>query len=400
VRPRKLVLLKFLAPDVSNPQGIARANRKLDRDYPWVLEEGWPVEYWGIRTARPSQAKRGNVRVRGPHLPTRHLPFPLILLVAWVTHFLLALRFRNNSAIMIAPVPLSGAGVALARRLCQVEAPLIVRVTGRTSSNALLVRQSKSRGRLVEMIERFVMLGADLVLPMGSFTRRLAIAAGVDEDRISELPFPAVWGKSPVLATELPVRGTNVRVLCAARLIQGKGVDVLLEAFADVLENIPSATLHIAGDGTDRASLERLAATLGLTGAVHFHGWLDPPSMLEFFCSGTVAVLPSRWEEGLGMALVEAGLAGCALIGSDLGGIREIVRPGETGFLVPPDDASALARVLRHALSHPEETRLLGAGARRAAEAYLSTRDAAVQEARQRMMAIASLRPDPCLRFS
>lgn len=84
------------------------------------------------------------------------------------------------------------------------------------------------------------------------------------------------------------------------------------------------------------------------------------------------------------MVLVEAGMAGCALVGSDLGGIRDIVRPADSGVLVPPEDPVAMAEALRRLLDDRDEARRLGAGARAAALVYVGAREAALRELRQR----------------
>ncbi len=163
-----------------------------------------------------------------------------------------------------------------------------------------------------------------------------------------------------------------------------KGFDVLLRAFAVLAPEVDDVVLELAGDGPERDRLEGLAAELGLEQRVRFHGWLPAGRMRDFFAGALVSVLPSRVEEGLGMVLVEAGVAGCALVGSDLGGIRDIVRSASTGVLVPPEDPVATADALRRLLADRDEARRLGAGARAAALAYVGDREAALCELRRR----------------
>lgn len=165
---------------------------------------------------------------------------------------------------------------------------------------------------------------------------------------------------------------------------------MLLRAFAKVAQNIPTARLEIAGDGPERARLQSLACGLGLGDRVAFRGWLQPEEMRRFWARAAIAVLPSRVEEGLGMVLVEAALAGCALVGSDLGGIRDILRPGRNGLLVPPEDPQALARALCRLLGNPDLVRAVGAAARQDALAYLSARERGLEEVRQRVLALVA----------
>lgn len=211
----------------------------------------------------------------------------------------------------------------------------------------------------------------------------MAVRAGVDANRIVELPFPTSWRDGQV--PHAP-KDPNL-VACAARLEPEKGIDVLIEAFAAVARQFPRARLEVAGDGPERPRLEGLARAR-VQGRVAFRGWLEPEEMRRFWARAAIAVLPSRCEEGLGMVLVEAGLAGCALVGSDLGGIRDIMRPGRNGLLVPPEDPEALAQALGRLLQDPDQARALGAAAREDALPYLARRERALEEVRRRVLAL------------
>jgi glycosyltransferase involved in cell wall biosynthesis len=138
---------------------------------------------------------------------------------------------------------------------------------------------------------------------------------------------------------------------------------------------VPGAHLEVAGEGSERAALERLVETLRIEDSVRLAGWLSAEKMSRFFSEASIAVLPSRVAEGLGMALVEGGLAGCALIGSDLGGIRDIIEPEASGLLVPPEDAAALEAALVRCLSDPTFTHRLGLCAQKRAGRYLARRE-------------------------
>jgi len=124
------------------------------------------------------------------------------------------------------------------------------------------------------------------------------------------------------------------------RLEPQKGVDVLIRALADVED----ATLLVVGDGSEREKLEELARAVGVSERVEWKGWSDTPrsylGMLDVF------VLPSR-NEGFPLALLEALLAGTAVVATDVGSVAEAIRDGETGLLVPPEDHIALAGALR-----------------------------------------------------
>lgn len=141
------------------------------------------------------------------------------------------------------------------------------------------------------------------------------------------------------------------------RLIEQKGVDVLLDAFAEVHLSHPKARLLIVGDGKDRGSLEAQAHQLGLREVVHFAGWLDGARRLMQACD--VITVPSRWE-GFGLVTLEAMACAKPLIVSNISALPEIVVDGVTGLLTPPRDAAALAAAVQHLLAHPDLAEQMG----------------------------------------
>jgi glycosyltransferase involved in cell wall biosynthesis len=157
-------------------------------------------------------------------------------------------------------------------------------------------------------------------------------------------------------------------LLFAGRLVERKGIGNLLEAVALVRAERP-VTLHIVGDGPDRRGLEAMASRLGIDGGVVFHGFLSRSELSRRFdaCDGFVlpAVRDRKGDvEGLGVVLIEALRHGRPVIASAIGGIVDIVIDGETGLLVPPADARALARAITRLIEHPAERLALAAAGR------------------------------------
>lgn len=142
--------------------------------------------------------------------------------------------------------------------------------------------------------------------------------------------------------------------LCVARLMEDKGIDVLLKA----LVYVPAWFALIVGDGPQRAALEQLASELGVGDRVRFTGYL--PHLYGVLAVCDVAVVPSR-REGLGLFALEAMASGKPVIASDIGGLRETVRHNERGWLVPAEDVMALADALQHALNAREQLPMMGA---------------------------------------
>jgi glycosyltransferase involved in cell wall biosynthesis len=171
--------------------------------------------------------------------------------------------------------------------------------------------------------------------------------------------------RDPTLRRALTAGSDELLFLTAARLTPQKGIDVLLRA----ARSVDGARFAIAGGGPERARLEAEAAELGVDDRVSFLGRRDDvPALLA---AADAFVLPSRYE-GTPLALLEAMAAGKPVVASAIGGVDEIVAPGESGLLVPADDPEALATTLRRVVAEPELRASLGEAARRRAEAEFS----------------------------
>jgi glycosyltransferase involved in cell wall biosynthesis len=155
-------------------------------------------------------------------------------------------------------------------------------------------------------------------------------------------------------------------VLFAGLLYRLKGVHDLLAAFAEIAAEYPSTELVLAGRAENRSyvsELEQEIARLSLGHRVHFLGEIPQGELAKWMRRSAVLILPSH-SEGLGRVLVEAMAAGTPVIGTRVDGIPEIVRDGETGWLVPPADVDALSERLRWVLSHTRESREVARRAR------------------------------------
>jgi glycosyltransferase involved in cell wall biosynthesis len=144
-----------------------------------------------------------------------------------------------------------------------------------------------------------------------------------------------------------------------ARLAEQKGQRTLVAAARLVRERRPAVRFAIAGEGELRPELE--GGPVELLGARD-----DVPDLLASFA---VFAFPSRFE-GLCLAVIEAQAAGVPVVATPVGGIRETVVDGETGWLVPVDDARALADRILWVLDHPDEARAVAEEGRRRAARY------------------------------
>ncbi len=137
-------------------------------------------------------------------------------------------------------------------------------------------------------------------------------------------------------------RASHPSVGYFGRLKRYKSVDHLLLAFREVRKQFPDAELLIVGDGDDRPRLERVAEKLGLGDCTTFTGRVDHTTKVELLRRMWVCVNPSP-REGWGLTVTEANACGTPVVAADSPGLRDSVRPGETGFLYPYGDIGALA---------------------------------------------------------
>jgi glycosyltransferase involved in cell wall biosynthesis len=160
------------------------------------------------------------------------------------------------------------------------------------------------------------------------------------------------------------------RILFLGRLEPMKGVDTLLRAFAEISPRIPPHVhLRIVGDGSERKSLEALAAELDIASRVTFAGSVTPRKAYDEYAQAEIFCGLSR-SEALGNVFLEAQASGCAVVATRVGGIPEIVEHERTGLLVEPDDPHAAAAALKKLLlDMPLRARLVSA-AKKSMEKY------------------------------
>ena len=158
------------------------------------------------------------------------------------------------------------------------------------------------------------------------------------------------------------------RILFVNRLDPRKGFPVMVEAFGRLAERRNDLLLVVAGDGPDRAAIDRLPAEtrarVVMLGNVP-HEELPPyHAAAEVFCS------PATGRESFGIVLVEAMAAGVPVVATDIPGYREVVRHGLDGMLVPPRDPGALSRAIAEVLDDADAAKRFGEAGRSRAKRY------------------------------
>jgi glycosyltransferase involved in cell wall biosynthesis len=162
---------------------------------------------------------------------------------------------------------------------------------------------------------------------------------------------------------------TGRTVVMVANLRPVKAVDLLIRAAAIVVKSVPDVRFMIVGDGPQRRSLLKLTADLSLAGQIDFIGSTN--DVRATLRGATVGVLTST-SEGFSNAILEYMCAGLPVVATNVGGNREAVLDGKTGFLVTPVNHNALADKLIFLLTHPDESLCLGRAGRERAETEFS----------------------------
>jgi glycosyltransferase involved in cell wall biosynthesis len=158
-------------------------------------------------------------------------------------------------------------------------------------------------------------------------------------------------------------RATVPTILYVGRLKRYKGIDVLIKALAKLRDREVDAQLVISGRGNDRSRLERLTKSLGLQDRVDFVGYIGEAEKLHRLRSAWVLAYPSP-KEGWGITIVEASACGTPVIASDSPGLRESVRTGESGLLVPHGMVDLWVQAFEKVFSDPGLRGRLGMGGR------------------------------------
>jgi glycosyltransferase involved in cell wall biosynthesis len=226
------------------------------------------------------------------------------------------------------------------------------------------------RGALVRTFAQHVFQRAARVTTVSNFlaqdVRRLLPHTG-SEPMVTPMPLDVTN-----FAAGAVMKAQPARILYAGNLVPSKGVDLLLRAVVQLQRRGVPCQLKILGEGPAKADLQALAGELGIGSLVSWSPFVPQTQMPLEYAAATVTVLPTRGRaEGLGLTLVEALLAGSAVVGTPAGGIPEVVRHEVTGLIARDGDAADLASQIQRLLTDvPLRERLSRAGKEDALRTY------------------------------
>jgi glycosyltransferase involved in cell wall biosynthesis len=218
--------------------------------------------------------------------------------------------------------------------------------------------------------ERDLAEGIELgIIPADALERGKAaiIRSGIDLTSIAR----STDEERRALRRSLGVSDGEEVVSLVQRLSHPKTPEVFLEAMRPLVEKRPQVQVWVVGDGMLRPACERTVERWGIKERVHFLGLRkDVPAIL----SASDVVVHSSIREGLPRVVLESMAIGTPLVATDVGGVREAVRPGENALLVPPSNPEALTRSVLSVLDEPESTRRRVEEGKRSARDFSATR--------------------------
>lgn len=313
------------------------------------------------------------------------LPQSRFPVLRYLTFFLLSpivilwLVKRYGVNILVAQSPYEGFAAAWAKIIARIvlkkRVVLVVESHGDFEKDLFLQRRIRLRSIyqfLMKAIATFSLRRADALRAVSETTKK-QLEKWTEGKAIAKF---AAWTDIEVFQDAGGSVGhkTEKFILYVGVLIPRKGVHFLLQSFARIADEIKDAKLVLIGktddDGYAR-TLTTMTERLGLDQRVTFMGPKTQSELAEFMARAEVLVLPSL-SEALGRVVLEAMACGTPVIGSDVGGIPDMIQEGETGFLIPPGDVGALAGRLRWILQHPQKAKQIGESARKFAREFFS----------------------------
>jgi len=231
--------------------------------------------------------------------------------------------------------------------------------------------EKRWRNALYVWLERRAARWSDTIVCVADAMAEQAVAAGVADrakfvtvySGMETEPFLESAAHRAAMRGRLGYRDDEFVIGKVARLFELKGHEFVLDAATRIIAAHPNARFLFVGDGILRPQLEAQAERLGVRDRITFAG-LVPASQVPSYISAMDALVHASLREGLARVLPQALLAGKPVVSFNVDGAREVVRPGETGWLVPPKSVDGLVAALCEAIGDPQRAAAMAARGR------------------------------------
>ncbi|HEY1684169.1 MAG TPA: glycosyltransferase family 4 protein [Tepidisphaeraceae bacterium] len=295
-----------------------------------------------------------------PYQMRRHLRFYSTRWgVNWYKRFLLQ-HFHREKFDLLHCHGLYPSGYLAATLKDRLGIPLVL------TSHGGDVREGNVRLRrpVIKVRHELAVTKSDRFVAIGGFTRAGFLRMGGVPEKIVNIPngvdlaeFAQPTQRPPELPGDLKSHGY---FLFIGRLVRRKGVDLLLDAMK-LAPDLPFP-LVIAGDGDEASDLHESAAEI--KNRVHFVGRVGGATKRWLLQNSLCTILPSRSWEAFPLTVLESYAASRPMIASNIPGLSDLIRPNQTGLLIPENDATALANAMRQIAAHPTAAHAMGQTAR------------------------------------
>lgn len=162
----------------------------------------------------------------------------------------------------------------------------------------------------------------------------------------------------------------NYNLLFVGRLEKMKGVEFLIQAISFIIKVFPQTTLTIVGNGPNKTDLINLTKKIQLEEYIQFIGWVENKDLDTYYEKASIVVVPSTSTEGFGIVILEAMSVGRPVIGTNVGGIPEIIDDGVNGYLVEPENPEQIAEKVIKLFLEEDSLKDFGRKARKKAEEF------------------------------
>ncbi|MCX6135474.1 MAG: glycosyltransferase [Ignavibacteriales bacterium] len=260
-----------------------------------------------------------------------------------------AMKYARMSDVVHAQWIFSGmVGLVLAHLYGK---PLIITVHG---SDAALMR----KGRVFRSVGRFILDRAARIVVVSDRLKKDLMSIGIDDRQLTVI-YNGVDGR---IFSKTSKADHTKGILWVGRMSVEKNLPTLMRAFAQVVRQMPDATLTLVGDGDRRNDVEKLIGELGITSNVRLVGMKTQAEVAEYMKACDVFTLPSL-SEGFPLTVIEAMSIGRPVVVAAVGALPDLVRHGSNGYLIDPRDDGQLTAALVSVLADPGKQRQVGEAA-------------------------------------